>query len=87
MYVEPLIGPDTVNTLPLATINAFLDHGRAEASLERNLPEAEQTMTALASAGVNLESVTAKLLADGVKAFVDSYQKLLASIEEKKTQV
>ncbi len=87
LYVEPLIGPDTVNTMPPATISAFLDHGRAEATLEQGVPEAEQTLAALAEAGISMESVTTKLLADGVKAFVDSYEKLLAGIAGKKTRL
>ena len=87
MYVEPLIGPDTVNTLPPATINAFLEHGHAEATLEQNLAEAEQTLTALAAAGINMEQVTATLLAEGVDKFVDSFQKLLAGIAEKEARL
>lgn len=87
MYVEPLIGADTVNTIPLATIHAFLDHGHAEATLERGLPEAEQTLAALSAAGISLQEVTDKLLADGVKAFSDSFEKLVAGIEEKKAKL
>ena len=86
-YVEPLIGADTVNTLPLATINAFLDHGHAEATIECDLPEAEQTMTALAAAGVSMEQVTASLLSDGVAAFSSSFKKLLAGIDDKKSRL
>lgn len=87
MYVEPLIGSDTVNTMPPVTITAFLEHGRAQATLEQNLPEAEETLTDLAAVGISIESVTAKLLIDGIKAFIDSYKKLLAGIEEKKAQL
>ncbi|MBI2831214.1 MAG: bifunctional transaldolase/phosoglucose isomerase [Chloroflexi bacterium] len=87
MYVEPLIGPDTVNTMPLATLQAFLDHGRAELTIERDVDEAEQVLKSLAAAGISMEQVTAKLLADGVNAFSDSYEKLLAGIEEKKSRV
>jgi transaldolase/glucose-6-phosphate isomerase len=86
-YVEPLIGPDTVNTMPPATINAFLEHGHAETTLEGNLPQAEQVMAALEAANISMESVTAKLLADGVKAFADSFDKLLAGIEEKQARL
>ncbi|MEE8472661.1 MAG: bifunctional transaldolase/phosoglucose isomerase [Dehalococcoidia bacterium] len=84
LYVESLIGPDTVNTLPMATINAFLEHGRAGANLEKDLPEAEKTMASLAAAGISLEQVTARLLDEGVKSFTDSFEKLLAGIEEKR---
>jgi len=84
LYVEPLIGPDTVNTMPPTTLTAFLEHGRAEATLERDVPEAEQALEAIAKAGISMEQVTAKLLADGVKAFIDSFEKLLANIKEKR---
>jgi transaldolase/glucose-6-phosphate isomerase len=87
MYVEPLIGPDTVNTMPPATINAFIDHGHARLSLERDVAEAEQTLASLEENGISMEQVTAKLLADGVRLFADSYKKLLASIEEKKDKI
>ncbi len=87
LYVEPLIGPDTVNTMPPATINAFLEHGHAEATLERELPQAEKTLVALAAAGISMEQVTAKLLADGVRLFADSFKKLLAGIDEKKVRM
>jgi transaldolase len=84
LYVEPLIGPDTVNTMPPTTLTAFLEHGRAEVTLEHDMPKAEQTMEAIAKAGISMEQVTAKLLADGVKAFIDSFEKLLANIKEKR---
>ena len=83
LYVESLVGPDTVNTLPPATVTALLDHGRMEPTLERDVDEARETMEALATAGIDMEQVTAKLLADGVDAFADSHQKLLANIEGK----
>ena len=87
MYVEPLIGPDTVNTLPVPTLHAFLDHGRAELTIERGLAEAEKTLGDLASAGISLESVTDKLLTDGVKAFSDSFEKLMDGIQEKRDRL
>ena len=87
IYVEPLIDADTVNTMTPATINAFLEHGHVAATLEQGLLEAEQTLTALGVAGVSLESITARLLTDGVKAFVDSFEKLLSGIEEKKVRL
>ena len=83
LYVEPLIGSNTVNTMPPTTISAFLEHGNGEETLERDIPEAKQTMEALAAAGINMEQVTEKLLADGVKLFIDSFEKLLANIEKK----
>ena len=87
MYVEPLIGPDTINTLPLATIHAFLDHGKAELTLEQGLSEAEHTLEKLPSVGISLKDVTDKLLADGVKAFSDSFEKVRSGIEEKKSRL
>jgi glucose-6-phosphate isomerase len=71
--------------MPLATIHAFLDHGRAELTIEKDLEQAERILKTLPSAGINLEQVTNKLLADGVKAFFDSYDKLLAGIDQKKS--
>jgi transaldolase/glucose-6-phosphate isomerase len=87
MYVESLIGPDTVNTMPPMTIDAFLDHGHAVTSLGLDFSEAEQTLANLAKAGIGMESVTAKLLADGVKAFAESFEKLMDGIEEKKARL
>ena len=87
LYVESLIGPDTVNTVPPATLTAFLEHGRVQETLGREVEEAERTLEDLAGAGISMEQVTAKLLADGVKSFADSFDKLLANIEEKKARL
>jgi transaldolase/glucose-6-phosphate isomerase len=87
MYIEPLIGPDTVNTIPPATLEAFLDHGRVMNTIDNGLAETEQVLADLGRAGISLESVTAKLLVDGVKSFADSFDKLLAGIEEKRTRL
>ncbi|MBI2861891.1 MAG: bifunctional transaldolase/phosoglucose isomerase [Chloroflexi bacterium] len=87
LYMESLIGPDTVNTVPPATLMAFLDHGRVAATLEQGVDEAEQVMDAMAKAGISMEQVTAKLLADGVQAFADSFDKLLANIHQKREQL
>ena len=87
MYVESLIGPDTVNTMPPVTIDAFLDHGCAVTTLGLDFSEAEQTLADLTGAGISMESVTTKLLADGVKAFAESFEKVMAGIEEKKTRL
>ena len=87
LYVESLIGPDTVNTMPPQTITAFLEHGRAEPTLEQNPEEAEEVIRSLGRAGISIEEVAAKLLADGVKSFADSFDKLLANIEEKKARL
>ena len=87
MYVESLVGPDTVNTMPPATVTAFMEHGRAEATLARDVDDAERTLEQLASAGISMEQVTEKLLADGVQSFADSYDTLLANIEEKRARL
>ncbi|MCH7787500.1 MAG: bifunctional transaldolase/phosoglucose isomerase, partial [Chloroflexi bacterium] len=83
LYVEALIGRDTVNTVPEATLTAFLEHGSAAETLEQDLSDAEQTIESLRNAGIDMEQVTDKLLADGVKSFADSFDKLVANIEEK----
>ncbi len=82
-YVESIIGRDTVNTMPLATIHAFLDHGHAETTLEQGLEEAEQTLKELGARGINLKEITDRLLADGIKAFDDSFEKLISGIASK----
>ncbi|MBI2460570.1 MAG: transaldolase [Candidatus Rokubacteria bacterium] len=83
-YLEPLIGPDTVTTLPPATLEAFRDHGRVRATLEEGLPEAEATVRELAAAGVDLDQVTRRLEEEGVKAFADSFDALFACIQAKR---
>ncbi len=87
MYVEPLIGPHTVNTLPPVTLQAFLDHGRVAASIEQGIGEAEELMEGLRAASIDMEQVTSDLLTEGVKLFADSFDKLLRGIEEKKARL
>ncbi len=87
LYVESLLGPDTVNTVPPATLTAFLDHGRAEVALERGVSEAREALAALEKAGISMRHITARLLADGVQAFADSFEKLLANIAEKRDRL
>jgi transaldolase len=81
LYLESLIGPDTVNTLPLETIDAFRDHGRARPSLEEDLDGAEKTLRELAEAGISIDSVTEQLLDEGVRKFAEPFDKLLGNIE------
>ena len=83
-YAESLIGPDTVDTLPEATLLAFLEHGHPEQTLDQDLPEAERALESLESAGISMEQVTAKLLTDGVRAFADSYDQAIVNIEGKR---
>ena len=87
LYVESLMGPDTVNTMPEATLTAFLEHGTADSTLDRDVDEAEQALDALEAAGVSMEQVTDNLLADGVKAFAASFDTLLENIDEKMTRL
>lgn len=83
MYVEPLIVPDTVNTLPLETAEAFRDHGIARATITENLDQARRTLEDLAAVGIDMNQVTDRLLREGVQKFVEPYQKLLANIEKR----
>lgn len=83
-YVESIIGADTVNTMPLTTIHAFLDHGKVEMTMERDVSEAERSMQGLADVGISLKAINDKLLAAGVKSFDDSFIKLMAGIEQKR---
>jgi transaldolase/glucose-6-phosphate isomerase len=77
IYVEELIGADTVDTIPPATFDAFRDHGKLRASLTENVDEARKTMDNLAKAGISMKEVTDKLLVDGVKLFADAFKQLL----------
>jgi len=86
MYVEELIGPDTVNTMPPATIEAFRDHGKLRNSLIEDVAGAQNVMDNLARTGISIKEVTAKLTDDGVKLFADAFHKLLAAVE-KNTQL
>jgi len=82
MYVEELIGPDTVDTMPPATIDAFRDHGRVRNSLTEDVQGAQKVMDNLAKAGIPMKEVTDKLTLDGVKLFADAFTKLLAAVEK-----
>jgi transaldolase/glucose-6-phosphate isomerase len=86
IYVEELIGPDTVNTMPPATIDAFRDHGRPRNSLTEDVPGAAKVMDDLARAGVSIKEVTDQLTSDGVKLFADAFAKLLAAVEKNTQQ-
>jgi len=84
LYVEELIGPHTINTIPPATLNAFRDHGRVQPTLEAGEQDAEQVLARLAKLGIDLGAITEKLLADGITAFTHSMDELLASLKEKR---
>jgi len=81
IYVEELIGPQTVNTLPVATLDAFRDHGLPRTTLTEGLADAERVFSRLADLGVNLDAVTAELQTQGVAAFAASFDQLLAALE------
>ncbi|MCE2955166.1 MAG: transaldolase [Gemmatimonas sp.] len=84
IYVEELIGPDTVNTLPPATLEAFRDHGEVRASVTESVAEAERSLAALEAHGVSLQSVTDTLLAEGLASFEQSFVTLLAGLARKR---
>jgi transaldolase/glucose-6-phosphate isomerase len=83
IYVEELIGSDTVNTIPPATFDAFREHGRLRPTLTADLDEAHDTMETLARAGISMEAVTDELLADGVRLFAEAFEKLLKAVDSR----
>ena len=83
LYVEELIGPDTVNTLPPATLAAFRDHGKPRSSIGEGLAEARLQLAELKQAGISLDSVTDRLLDEGVTLFADAFNKLLGALESR----
>jgi transaldolase len=87
MYVEALIGPETVNTMPAATIEAFQDHGRVAKTLTAGVPEAEQLLRDLEGAGINYDEVVTSLERGGVDSFVRSFGFLLSGIIEKRDRL
>ena len=84
LYIDELIGPDTVNTMPPQTIAAFVDHGELARTVDAGLDEAQQIMTRLAAAGIDMDKVTEQLETEGVASFSDSFTKLRESIEGKR---
>ncbi|MDB5434541.1 MAG: bifunctional transaldolase/phosoglucose isomerase [Phenylobacterium sp.] len=86
LYVENLIGPDTVNTMPPKTMDAFRDHGRVAETLTQDVPEAERVLAEAERLGLDLEGVTRDLVTDGVKLFSDAADKLLAAVRSKLAQ-
>jgi transaldolase/glucose-6-phosphate isomerase len=87
MYVEALVGPDTVNTVPPATLTAFMDHGNVALTLESGIDEAREQLARLADLGVDLDAITQELQADGVAAFAASFESLLDSVAEKRRRL
>jgi transaldolase len=87
IYVEELIGPDTVNTMPLATLEAFADHGVARRTVDAGLDEAKARLAALEALGIDMDAVTDALLVEAVEKFVTPFRKLLQCIDEKLTEL
>lgn len=83
VYIETLIGPETVNTVPPATLNAFVSHGKAALTLETGLDEAKADMIKLEAFGIDIKAVCAKLLADGLSSFNKAFEALMSAIELK----
>jgi transaldolase len=87
LYVETLIGPDTVNTMPVATIEAFLDHGTVKRTVDADLAAAHKVAEELEKVGIALDEITAQLETDGIDIFIKSYDDLLAGVEAKRSQL
>ena len=83
-YVEALIGPDTVDTIPLETLEAFRDHGNAANTLDTGLDKATEVLAAIKKAGIDIDAITKQLEEEGIEKFNKPYDKLLAAIEEQK---
>ena len=84
LYVEELIGPNTVNTVPPATLDAFRDHGKLRDSLEENVEDARRVLDELEKSGISLDAITAELVKDGVKLFADAADKLYGAVAHKR---
>ena len=87
LYVETLIGPNTVNTMPDATLTAFMEHGTARTAIEDEVDESRDAISALEAGGVSMDAVTTQLMHDGVKAFADSFDELLENIVTKRDKL
>jgi transaldolase/glucose-6-phosphate isomerase len=87
LYVEELIGPNTVNTVPPATLDAFRDHGKPRDSLEENVEDAKHVLEELQKSGISLDQITAQLVQDGVKLFADAADKLYGAVAHKRAAV
>ncbi|HET9365942.1 MAG TPA: transaldolase [Candidatus Angelobacter sp.] len=84
LYIEELIGPDTVNTIPPATMDAFRDHGVLRRTIDSDLPAADKTMSDLEKAGISMKQVTGKLLDDAIRLFDEAFDKVHQVVEQKK---
>ena len=84
LYVEDLIGPETVNTMPLDTIQAFLDHGQVERTLDASMDDARDMLSRIEAQGISMERVTQELIDEGVAAFATSFDELIETIESQR---
>jgi transaldolase len=82
LYVEELVGPETVNTIPTSTLDAFRDHGRPRASLREGMAWAAEYLERVAGQGIDLDEITAQLQVEGVAAFADSFDQLMAALDD-----
>jgi len=87
LYVEELIGPDTVDTMPTETITAFLDHGRIEQTIDRDVDAAHAALRELKALGIDMQRVTDELIDEGVASFSKSFDELIESIESKRREL
>ena len=87
MYVEELIGPETVDTMPEETIEAFQDHGEVALTLEQDVDEAQRVFERVAEAGVDYDDVVATLEREGVQKFADSFTELLDGVRAKRGEL
>lgn len=87
MYIEPLIGPHTISTMPDKTADAFDEHGRAASTLDAETQDAERTFKRLENLGIDMPSITRQLVAEGVQKFIDPYDALIASLEARCEQI
>jgi transaldolase/glucose-6-phosphate isomerase len=87
LYVQELIGPDTVNTMPPQTIDAFRDHGVVRRTIDERYEDAEQALRDLAAAGISLDEITDELQAEGVKLFSESFNKIGETIARKAAEM
>jgi len=87
LYAEELIGPNTVDTMPLETVENFRDHGRVNLTVEKDIPQAKAELAALEEVGIHYDQVTKQLQDEGVQKFADSYHELFQGIESKKQAI
>ena len=87
LYVEELIGPETVNTMPIETINAFLDHGEIKRTLDTDVDDARQALREVEASGISMERVTDELIDEGMASFQKSFDELIDTIESKRKEL